>query len=110
MKATHRIRDYAGRRIHLIGIGGSSMSGLAEMLMDQGYQVSGSDRDEGYLIHHVREKGGKVMIGHRSIGQRTSTAQILSFIPQPFLRTIRNVRKRKGWEFLLLNAQNCLAS
>ena len=66
MKATQRISDYAGGRIHLIGIGGSSMSGLAEMLMDQGYQVTGSDRDEGYLIHHVREKGGTVMIGHRA--------------------------------------------
>ena len=60
-----RIRDYAGGRIHLIGIGGSSMSGLAEMLIDQGYRVSGSDRDEGYLIHYVREKGAEVMIGHR---------------------------------------------
>lgn len=60
-----RIRDYAGKRIHLIGIGGSSMSGLAEMLMDQGYRVSGSDRDEGYLIHYVREKGAEVAIGHR---------------------------------------------
>ena len=66
MKETHRITDYAGGRIHLIGIGGSSMSGLAEMLIDQGYRVSGSDRDEGYLIHHVREKGGEVMIGHRA--------------------------------------------
>ncbi len=60
-----RIRDIPGGRIHLIGIGGSSMSGLAEMLMDQGYNVSGSDRDEGYLIHHVREKGCRVFIGHR---------------------------------------------
>ncbi len=59
------IRDFAGKRIHLIGIGGSSMSGLAEMLLDQGFQVSGSDRDEGYLIHHVREAGASVMIGHR---------------------------------------------
>ena len=56
MKSNPRITDYIGKRIHLIGIGGSSMSGLAEMLMDQGYQVTGSDRDEGYLIHHVREK------------------------------------------------------
>lgn len=40
------------------------MSGLAEMLIDQGYTVSGSDRVEGYLIHHVREKGGNVYIGH----------------------------------------------
>ena len=62
----HQITEYAGGRIHLIGIGGSSMSGLAEMLMDQGYRVSGSDRDDGYLIHYVREKGGQVMIGHRA--------------------------------------------
>ena len=62
----HRITDHAGGRIHLIGIGGSSMSGLAEMLIDQGYHVTGSDRDDGYLIHYVREKGGQVMIGHRA--------------------------------------------
>ena len=66
MNTTGQIRHYPGGRIHLIGIGGSSMSGLAEMLKDQGYQVSGSDRDEGYLIHHVREKGCRVMIGHRA--------------------------------------------
>ena len=66
MTTTGRIRDFKGGRIHLIGIGGSSMSGLAEMLVDQGYQVTGSDRDEGYLIHHVRDKGCRVMIGHRA--------------------------------------------
>ena len=42
------------------------MSGLAEMLMDEGYSVSGSDRDEGYLIGTVREKGAQVFIGHRA--------------------------------------------
>ena len=65
MEVAH-IRDYRGGRIHLIGIGGSSMSGLAEMLIDQGYRVSGSDRDETYLVHFVREKGAEVMIGHRA--------------------------------------------
>jgi len=50
----------------MIGIGGSSMSGLAEMLIDQGYQVTGSDRDETYLVHFVREKGVDVIIGHRA--------------------------------------------
>jgi len=60
------IRDYAGQRIHLIGIGGSSMSGLAEMLQDQGYTVTGSDRDEGYLVPGLRKKGIQVMIGHRA--------------------------------------------
>ncbi len=60
------IRDFRGQRIHLIGIGGSSMSGLAEMLLDEGYPVSGSDRDEGYLIGDVRRAGAQVMIGHRA--------------------------------------------
>ena len=59
------IRDYQGKRIHMIGIGGSSMSGLAAMLIDKGYQVSGSDRTEGYLIGDVRAKGAQVFIGHR---------------------------------------------
>ncbi len=60
---TH-IRDFAGKRIHMIGIGGSSMSGLAQMLISKGYQVSGSDRTEGYLIGDVRAAGAQVYIGH----------------------------------------------
>ena len=63
---TPHIKDFPGGRIHLIGIGGSSMSGLAEMLIDQGYHVTGSDRDETYLVHFVREKHAEVMIGHRA--------------------------------------------
>ena len=65
MKTAH-IRDYPGGRIHMIGIGGSSMSGLAEMLIDQGYTVTGSDRDETYLVHFVREKNATVFIGHKA--------------------------------------------
>ena len=58
------IRDYQGKRIHMIGVGGSSMSGLAGMLADKGYTVTGSDRSDGYLMQHVRDKGVKVFIGH----------------------------------------------
>ena len=65
MKAAH-IRDFPGGRIHMIGIGGSSMSGLAEMLIDQHYRVTGSDRDETYLVHYVREKNAEVYIGHKA--------------------------------------------
>lgn len=60
------IRDYKGKRIHMIGIGGSSMSGLAEMLMDKGYRVTGSDRSEGYLLGDVRAKGAEVYVSHRA--------------------------------------------
>ena len=59
------IRDYVGKRVHMIGIGGSSMSGLAAMLIDKGYRVTGSDKTEGYLIGDVRSKGAEVSIGHR---------------------------------------------
>lgn len=60
------IRDYKGKRIHMIGIGGSSMSGLAGMLQDQGYIVSGSDNADSYLVKNLREKGIPVTIGHRA--------------------------------------------
>lgn len=60
------IRDYEGKRIHMIGVGGSSMSGLAEMLVDKGYTVTGSDRSDGYLLGDVRAKGIEVFVGHRA--------------------------------------------
>ena len=65
MKTGH-IRNIPDGRVHMIGIGGSSMSGLAEMLIDQGYTVTGSDRDETYLVHFVREKNAVVHIGHKA--------------------------------------------
>lgn len=65
MKVPH-LRDYAGKRIHMIGIGGSSMSGLAQMLIHQGYRVTGSDQTEGYLVSDVRKAGAEVYIGHRA--------------------------------------------
>lgn len=60
------IHDFKGKRIHMVGIGGSSMSGLSEMLLSEGYQVTGSDRTDGYLMQDVRDAGAKVFIGHRA--------------------------------------------
>lgn len=56
--------DYMGRRVHFIGIGGISMSGLAAFLVDQGYTVTGSDILEGYTLQHLRDIGVTVWIGH----------------------------------------------
>lgn len=63
---TPHIRDYQGKHIHMIGIGGSSMSGLAEMLADKGYRVSGSDRSDGYALARLRQRGIEVQVGHRA--------------------------------------------
>lgn len=59
------IRDYTGKRVHMIGIGGSSMSGLAEMLQQKGYAVTGSDGTESYATKKLRALGIPVEIGHR---------------------------------------------
>ena len=66
MTQTARIRDIPGGRIHMIGIGGSSMSGLAKMLLDKGYTVTGSDRDDSYHAEDARRAGATVFIGHRA--------------------------------------------
>ena len=54
-----------GRRGHLIGIGGVSMSSLAEVLFDMGLNISGSDTMESQNVRNLRELGIPVIIGHR---------------------------------------------
>ena len=52
------------RYIHFIGIGGISMSGLAEILLDQGYMVSGSDLKESPITAKLAAMGVKIFYGH----------------------------------------------
>ncbi len=54
------------KKIHFIGIGGISMSGLAEILLDKGYSVSGSDRSNSKLVQKLRSLGAEIFIGHDS--------------------------------------------
>ena len=52
--------------IHFIGIGGISMSGLAEVLLDRGFTVSGSDSKESQLTKHLEKLGAHVIYGQRA--------------------------------------------
>ena len=52
------------RHVHLIGIGGSGMAGIAEVLINLGYQVSGSDLRASETTDRLVRLGGRVMIGH----------------------------------------------
>lgn len=70
------IRDYMGRKIHFIGVGGISMSGLAEILLSRGYPVSGSDQSGNPLLDKLRTLGADVYIGHRA-GQQRGAALIV---------------------------------
>ncbi len=51
-------------RIHFIGIGGAGMCGIAEVLLNQGYSISGSDIKESTTVKHLQSLGAKVFIGH----------------------------------------------
>ncbi|WP_280566635.1 UDP-N-acetylmuramate--L-alanine ligase [Chromohalobacter sp. 296-RDG] len=50
--------------IHFVGIGGAGMCGIAEVLANQGYTVSGSDLRESPVTRHLRDCGIRVCIGH----------------------------------------------
>lgn len=53
------------RHIHFVGIGGIGMSGIAEVLLNLGYTVSGSDLKESDATTRLRRHGAKIMLGHR---------------------------------------------
>ena len=52
------------QHIHLVGIGGSGMSGIAEVLLTMGYKVSGSDLQASETTRRLEELGGRIAIGH----------------------------------------------
>ena len=52
------------KHLHFIGIGGSGMSGIAEVLINLGYVVSGSDIAESAVVKRLKSLGAKVIIGH----------------------------------------------
>ncbi|WP_390619181.1 UDP-N-acetylmuramate--L-alanine ligase [Maricurvus nonylphenolicus] len=52
-------------RIHFIGIGGAGMSGIAEVLLNQGYKISGSDLRESATTRRLESLGATVFIGHK---------------------------------------------
>ena len=52
--------------IHFIGIGGIGMSGIAEVLINLGYTVQGSDASDNANVKRLRDKGAKISIGHKA--------------------------------------------
>ncbi|WP_124728665.1 UDP-N-acetylmuramate--L-alanine ligase [Staphylospora marina] len=54
------------KRVHFIGIGGYGMSAIARVLLDLGWEVTGSDVAENALVQKLIERGANVSIGHRA--------------------------------------------
>ena len=53
-------------RIHFVGIGGVGMSGIAEVLLNLGYRVSGSDLKDGEMTRRLKSLGAKIFYGHKA--------------------------------------------
>ncbi len=65
------------KRVHLIGIGGSGMSGIAEVLINLGYYVTGSDVESSLTTEKIRSMGGRVFIGHSA--QNIKDAEVVVY-------------------------------
>lgn len=63
------------RDVHMVGIGGAGMSGIAEVLLNLGYTVTGSDMGDSATVRRLREIGATVHIGHAS--DNVGTVQVL---------------------------------
>ncbi|HBE93066.1 MAG TPA: UDP-N-acetylmuramate--L-alanine ligase, partial [Gammaproteobacteria bacterium] len=57
------MRDYV-KHIHFVGIGGAGMSGIAQVLLNQGYQVSGSDLNVSAVTEELSRQGAQIYQGH----------------------------------------------
>jgi len=71
------------KRIHFVGIGGSGMSGIAEVLASLGYTVSGTDLAESAAVKRLREQGIAVAIGHDASRIAGADAVVVSSAVQP---------------------------
>ncbi|MEM8788222.1 MAG: Mur ligase domain-containing protein, partial [Pseudomonadota bacterium] len=69
--------------IHFVGIGGIGMSGIAEVLLNHGYRVQGSDLRETPLTQRLADKGAQVFIGQRAGNLKGASVVVISSAIKP---------------------------
>jgi UDP-N-acetylmuramate--alanine ligase len=83
------------RRIHFVGAGGIGMSGLAELLSIQGYEVSGSDLRDGAGVQRLRSLGIDVTVGHDESNVGEADVVVYSSAIRPTNPELREAEQRK---------------
>jgi len=71
------------QRIHLVGIGGSGMSGIAEVLLSSGYAVSGSDLKATTVTSRLEKLGAKIYEGHQATNVQGAHVVVISSAVRP---------------------------
>ncbi len=64
--------------VHFVGIGGMGMCGIAEVLINMGYGVSGSDIAQTEITKHLKKIGGRIEVGHRADNLRDADVVVVS--------------------------------
>ena len=64
--------------IHFVGIGGAGMSGIAEVLLNEGYDISGSDLNENTVTERLKSKGATIYIGHQAENIEKASVVVVS--------------------------------
>lgn len=71
------------KKLHFVGIGGAGMSGIAEILLTMGYEVTGSDMAESDTVAQLRGAGASVSIGHSAGNVRDADVVVVSSAIKP---------------------------
>lgn len=66
------------KRIHFVGIGGAGMGGIAEVLLNEGYQISGSDIGENQVVKRLTALGASIVIGHHADNIKEASVIVVS--------------------------------
>ncbi len=82
-------------KVHFVGIGGIGMSGIAEVLLNLGYKVSGSDLRAGDLTDRLAKKGAKIHLGHAAKNLGASDVVVISSAVLPDNPEVVEAKKRK---------------
>jgi UDP-N-acetylmuramate--alanine ligase len=82
------------RSIHFVGIGGVGMSGIAEVLLAHGFEVSGSDLGEGEITRRLAELGARVLRGHAPSHVEDADVVVFSSAIAPSNPELVEARKR----------------
>ncbi|MDO6444678.1 UDP-N-acetylmuramate--L-alanine ligase [Colwellia sp. 1_MG-2023] len=71
------------KSIHFVGIGGAGMGGIAEVLLNEGYQITGSDIGENQVVARLRKLGANIAIGHHQDNVKDASVIVVSTAINP---------------------------
>src|SRR4051812_38573102 len=72
------MQKHQNTQLHFVGIGGIGMSGIAEVFLNQGYPVTGSDLAQSELVARPRQLGARIAVGHAAANMHGASVVVIS--------------------------------